>query len=261
MNYRNCRNWHWNTTAVPSRRGDSRGWTMLFAALLAAAPLVPAAHAQSEPQSPAKGGSSVREVRFGKEGSPIRVVYTVQFEGGAVSDFKAAWMKYNPIDNFLITPSAEAVRLPAFEVRDMALSELARSIAFLSQGALVVETVVGTPGESGNIWRVAGAAGGTVSQAVKMRAVAAPHLFATNDTLGVFLDDAKEEQKRMEGISANLAKDQKSAPLMGVQIRPLPRQRSFVLIGTDEGIAGMESLIKAAELVAMERAKETPRKF
>ena len=55
---------------------------------------------------------------------------------------KDGFSRYENITgNFLITSSAGGVNLRAFQMRDMTLTELARSVAFLSQGALTVEVV------------------------------------------------------------------------------------------------------------------------
>jgi hypothetical protein len=45
--------------------------------------------------------------------------------------------------------------------------------------------------------------------------------------------------------------------LIGIEIMPLKGQRVFVLVGTEEGISGLESLIKAAEQTAAEPVKES----
>jgi hypothetical protein len=45
-------------------------------------------------------------------------------------------------------------------------------------------------------------------------------------------------------------------PIMSAQIKVLDAQRVFVLVGTEEGISGLESLIKAAEQAAAEPVKE-----
>jgi malonyl CoA-acyl carrier protein transacylase len=237
-----------NTMAGSSRSGDSCGLKTRCAALLAALILAPTVHAQAEEPPPAKAWS-VGSEKGGR-------LYSVSFEGGLIRYFKPLWTKAFTNDNFLITSSAELVELPAFQMRDMTLPELARSIAFLSQGALTVEVVERNDSLPGNIWRVARPSKEALSHAVKMRAVAAPRLFANEDTLARFLKDAETAQRTMREISYTLKKVENSTPLIGTEIMPLKGQRVFVLFGTEEGISGLESLIKAAEQTAAEPVKE-----
>ena len=237
-----------NTMAGSSRRGDSRGLKTRCAALLAALILVPNVHVQAEEESPAKAWSVGNET----SGS----LYSINFEGGSVSALKRVWMNAFTNDNFLITAAAEGVNLRPFQVRDMKLTELARSIAFLSQGALSVEVVEHNVGVPGHIWRVGRPTQESLAQKVKMRAVAAPHLFANHETLSRFLEEAEKVQRQVADTFAYLEKLENSMPLMSAQIKPLEGQRVFVLVGTEEGISGIESLIKAAEQTAAETAKE-----
>jgi hypothetical protein len=55
---------------------------------------------------------------------------------------------------------------------------------------------------------------------------------------------------------SELQKAGSSIQWIGAQILPLKEQRVFVLVGTEEGISGLESLIKAAEQTAAEPVKE-----
>ena len=234
--------------AVSSRSGDSRELKTMCAALLAAVIVVPTVHAQAEEPPPAKAWS-VGSEKGGR-------LYSVSFEGGLIRYFKPLWTKAFTNDNFLITSSAELVELPAFQMRDMTLPELARSIAFLSQGALTVEVVERNVGVPGNIWRVARPSQEALSQKVKMRAVAAPHLFANEDTLSRFLKEAEEVQRRLVYRFSELQQAGSSIQWMGAEILPLKEQRVFVLVGSEEGISGLESLIKAAEQTVAEPVKE-----
>ena len=237
-----------NTMADSSRSGHSCGLKTRGAVLLAALILIPTVHAQAEKEPPAKAWSVGSE----KGGS----LYSMNFEGGSVRDLKRVWMNAFTDDNFLSTASAERVDLPAFQMRDMSLSELGRSIAFLSQGALTVEVVERNGSLPGNIWRVGRTSPEALSSTIKMRAVAAPHLFANHDMLKRFLDDAKRTQNQLEENLYDLKKVGGAIPWIRADITPLEGQRVFVLIGSEEGISGLESLIKAAEQTAAEPVKE-----
>jgi hypothetical protein len=238
-----------NTLAVSSRSGDSHGLKTTCAVLLAALILVPTVHAQPEEPPPAKAWS-VASAKGGR-------LYSVSFEGGLIRYFKPLWTNAFTNDNFLVTASAERVELPAFQMRDMTLPELARSIAFLSQGALTVEVVERNADLPGNIWRVGRTSPEALSSTIKMRAAAAPHLFANHDLLKRFLDDAKRTQSQLEENLYYLKKVGGAIPWIRADITPLEGQRVFVLIGCEEGISGLESLIKAAEQTAAEPVKET----
>ena len=237
-----------NSLAAPSRSDDSGRLKLTCAALLAALILVPTVHSQAEEPPPAKAWS-VGSEKGGR-------LYSMNFEAGSVSDLKRVWMNAFTNDNFLITSSAEGVALRAFQMRDMSLPEVARSIAFLSQGALTVEVVERHADLPGNIWRVGRTSPEALSQKVKMRAVAAPLLFANEDTLSRFLKEAEEVQRRLMYSFSELQKAGSSIQWIGAQILPLKEQRVFVLVGTEEGISGLESLIKAAEQAAAEPVKE-----
>jgi hypothetical protein len=239
---------HWNNMVDSSRRGNACGLKTTFLALLAALILIPTGHVQAEEQPPAKAWSLGND----KGGS----LYSMNFEGGSVSDLKRLWLNAFTNDNFLVTSSAEGVNLRAFQIRDMKLTELARSVAFLSQGALTVEVVERNVDVPGNIWRIARPSQESFSQKLKMRAVAAPHLFANTETLGRFLEGAETLRRKVADTFAYLEKIDNAMPIMSAQIKVLDAQRVFVLVGTEEGISGLESLIKAAEQAAAEPVKE-----
>lgn len=234
--------------ADSSRNGDPCGLKAMLAALLTALMLVPTGHALAQEQPPAKAWSA------GSENSGN--LYSINFEGGRVTALRQLWLNAFTNDNFLIATSAERVELPAFQMRDMSLTELARSIAFLSQGALTVEVVRGNVGGPGNIWRVARPSQEALSQKLKMRAVAAPNLFANEATVSRFLEQAEGVQRQLAEGFIDLEKAGSPVQWMGTRILPLRTQRVFVLMGTDEGISGLESLIKAAEQTAGQPVRE-----
>jgi hypothetical protein len=183
----------------------------------------------------------------------------MKFDGGRVSDLEQVWKAAFTNDNFVVTESAERVRLPAFEIRNVRLTELAQSIAFLTEGELTVEVVDQVAAGAGNIWRIGRPSSGE-AQAVKMRAVAAPHLFADQAMVKKVMEGAKE----IEREKIQYAHD-RSSMLGGSRISndgwtsviPLSDQNVFVVIGTENGVAGIESFIQASEQAAIESAKAT----
>ena len=81
-------------------------------------------------------------------------LYTVKFDGGDVDSLKQKLKSAFPNDNVVIAPSARHFRLDPFEVRDVLLNELGRTIEFLSDGRLTVEVVERDKGAVGNFWRI-----------------------------------------------------------------------------------------------------------
>lgn len=237
-----------NSLTAPTRSSDCGRLKPTCAALMAALLLVTSVNSQAGDPPPAKARSTA-----GEKGG---LLYSMNFEAGSVSDLKRAWMDAFTNDNFLITASAERVELPGFQMRDMSLTELARSIAFLSQGALTVEVVERSAAMPGNIWRVGRTSPEALSNTIKMRAVAAPHLFAHQDMLKRFLDEARRTQNQLEENLHYLQKFEGVKPWIRPYITPLEGQRVLVLIGSEEGISGLESLIKAAEETAAEAVKD-----
>lgn len=217
-------------------------------ALLAAGILVPCARAQGNPTPGSKAWSVA-----GEKGGRL---YSMSFAGGPIHELKQLWTNAFTNDNFLINFSDKAVELPAFQMRDMTLPELARSIAFISKGGLTVDVVERNDSLPGNIWRVARPTREALSHSVTMRAVAAPHLFASEDTLKRFLDEARQVQRNLMQVSFEVEREDNSRPLLEASIQPLQGQRVFVLIGHESGVSGLESLIKAAEQTAAEPVKE-----
>jgi excinuclease UvrABC ATPase subunit len=90
-----------------------------------------------------------------------------------------------------------------------------------------------------------------------MRAVSAPRLFANNDAIERFLGDVERVQRELIENLYALKKEDNSVLLIRTQILPLKEQRVFVLIGTEAGVSGVESLIKAGEQSAAEPVKES----
>ena len=221
------------------RNGHLSRWKTKGAALLAAMVIVPFVYTQAEEQKPNKVWSV-----SGEKSTPL---YSLNFEGGSLVTLKGIWTNAFPNDNFLTTAGAERVELSAFQIHDMSLTELARSIAFLSQGLLSVEVVDRTNGVPGNIWRVSGTSQEALSRSFKMRAVPAPHLLADEKTLARFLEQAEGVQRQLLYTFSDLQKSGSPVQWMVTQILPLKEQRVLVLVGTEEGVSGFESLIKAAE--------------
>lgn len=184
--------------------------------------------------------------------------YSLKFDGGDVEAMEQTLKSKFPSDNVVIAPSAKHIPLGAFEVRGVQLKELGKTIEFLSEGRLTVEVVPGDGAMVGNIWRIASknAADSLATVNLKMRSVAAPHLFAENEKLERVLKDAERlENHRMDRILRSAAVG--SGNFSGVahtDLKPLREQKVIVLIGSEDGISGMESFIKAAEQLAVDEA-------
>lgn len=174
--------------------------------------------------------------------------YTVNFPGGSVADFAAFWRtNVNENDNFIIIERVRNVHIPPFNVRSARLAELARSIEFLSEGRLAVVVVEKDFQNSANLWRIGGAAASGVVP-LKMRAVAAPLIFHSNQVPSILETAERLDQERREQMMILL--DQRGlhgaldAPC---KVTALKGQMVFVVVGSEESVAGIESFIQAAE--------------
>jgi hypothetical protein len=248
-----------NALATHVRGDHARLPSLAIAAILAALALAPTLHAQPAGQQPPPPTSSAKEKpanawmeRISHGGS----FYSMKFDGGPMHRLKQVWKDAFTNDNFVMTKSAEDVFLPPFEILNVRLTEVAQSIAFLSQGALTVEVVDQFETAAGNIWRI-GTPTATEASTVRMRAVAAPYLFTGKDTVTRLLKAADRiEQERLEYARMSSKVTQSRLPKnLPTQITPLPDQKVVVLIGTEHGIAGIESFIQASEQAFAQSAK------
>ncbi len=250
-----------NELGAPPRNNYSPWLAMSSAALVAAMTLASNVHAQSGAQ-PISAQAKENPDKAWRDTNSWW--YSMKFNGGTITALKKIWMETFTNDNFVITESAAEVRLPPFEIRHVRLSELARCIAFLSQGALTVEVVdmlgtapvpVSISPPAANIWRI-GTPSAAEAPVVKMRAVAAPNLFNQVKIEPLLRAAVKIDDERLvyasisaEDTRSKIPRDQRT------RVIPLADQRVVVLIGTENGIAGIESFIQASEQSAAESAQ------
>ena len=205
------------------------------------------------PRSPAQTQTStgkIEPVRISSESGKKVALYTMQFnKHGQCANLKALWCGTFTNDSFVITEAAELVYLPRFEVRNVRLAELARSVEFLSEGVLTVEVAEGGSSAEGNIWRIGTRSAGE-APVVKTRAVAAPHIFASEERVNNLLgsvDKMELELREYQRVSEAMGKRSLKQDAVRTAVKPLPEQKVFILVGSEAGVAGMESLIQAAE--------------
>ncbi len=221
----------------------------LWLPMTLAALLVVHAHAQnSSPQPAAKAKEELPFKASLTHTDKGELLYSMKFDGGSVLRLQATVENAFPEDNFLYTGSASSGRLPSFEIRNVRLAELARSIAFLSEGTLTVEVVPRDTTMPGNIWRISGPASSNPLSAVTMRAVAAPRLIGNPDRLKRWSQQVQDMEMERSAISARLT----GREITNTVVKVLSDQKVFVLIGSEAGIAGIESMITASELFAAE---------
>ena len=193
---------------------------------------------------PAQDRPNKASVTTTKEGA---VLYSIKFNGGRTEELASLWREALPNDNFVMTESAERPILPPFELHNARLVDIARSIAFLSEGALTVEVRERDATTPGNIWRIGTPSSSSPPFAVGMRAVAAPHLFADHDNVQRLLKEAEQIENDRIDLTRSLGK---TPQRVLTKITPLSAQKVFVIMGAEEGIAAVESLIKACERAA-----------
>lgn len=215
-----------------------------------ASALVLASCLNAQEDAPNKAVSAVEQ--------PEPDVYTVKFDGGHVGMLMQQLKEKLPGDNVLIAPSARDAAIGPFEVRHVRLQDLASTIEFLSEGRLTVEVVPREKGMIGNIWRIASkhAAGPAATMNLKMRSVAAPNLFGDDENVKRIIAEASElEEIRLKIILETASV--RGGDFSGVaktEIKPLKSQKVFVLVGNEDGIAGVESFVKAAEQLTVDLA-------
>jgi hypothetical protein len=170
-------------------------------------------------------------------------LYTLKFEGGSTSKLRESLRTEFPSDNVVLSGSVERLGLPGFELRNVRLAEIGRTIEFLGEGQLRVEVTENAG--SGTLWLIGPRNPAEAAASVKMRSVAAPNLFANEKALAEIRLAAEDlERRRLDmtdvpGSARNV--------IRGAGAQPLESQGIFAITGDEEGVAGLESLIKAAE--------------
>ena len=193
-------------------------------------------------------GKATLSIRRMPENSLVRAattemdvaLYTMRFGGGGIPELKKMLNKAFPKDSLVATDFVQATFLRSFYLRNVRLAEIGRTLEFLSEGKLKVEVVENA--KSGNIWRIGSANPSVLAASVKTRSVSAPNLFSDKKALAEIQDDAERiERQRLDAFQVQ------GTNLRTATVRPLASQKIFVIIGDEEGVAGLEGFIKAAE--------------
>ena len=220
---------------------------------------VPGGAAQPRPQSEAepKDPSSPDALPPGTPSGEM--FHSLKFDGGTVSKLHDSLRREFPSDNFVLSESVERLGLPGFELRNVRLVEIGRTIEFLSEGQLGVE--VAANAGAGNIWRIGRKNPAEISATVKMRSVAAPNLIANPKALEGILQAAEEME--MDRINRMGMIKGARGDFQGARLQPLSGQGIIAIMGGEEGVAGLEHLIQVAEQdqarQVVARTLETPR--
>ena len=231
----------------------------------------PPAAGQSDPGT----GNGTRSNLAGTPSGDGAQLYTMKFDGGGIPELCDRLRTSMPGDSLVVSASAQGIELPGFELRNVRLAEIGRTMEFLSEGRLRVEVVEKDNPASGNIWRIGCRNAAEAAIPIKMRSVAAPHLFANEPRLKRFINEVNVMSGELAEINdyrwTTAGFPAKSTPYW-VNVHPREEQKVFMLLGNGDAITGMESLIKAAEQLAekddakvdaaieAERQKEAARK-
>lgn len=170
-------------------------------------------------------------------------LYNLKFDGGPTSKLSDSLKAQFPGDNVVLSESVARLDMPNFELRNVKIEEIARTIEFLGEGNLSVE-VTDNAG-SGNVWLIGRKNPAEAAATVKLRSVAAPNLFANEKALieiQIAADDLEMKRLSITGIMGGA-----KGVFRGASLKPLPSQGIFVIIGDEEGVAGLENLIQVAE--------------
>jgi hypothetical protein len=183
------------------------------------------------------------------------LIYSVSFDGGDIFRLKRTLQTALPDDNFVIAQGCGEKSIQSFILRDVRLEELANTISFLSDGSLEITVSTGDAASAHNTWFINSKRSTAQSPSLKMHAVAAPHLFGDDKEVDRMMQTAAAMEDRRIHLIMNSApvRNGEFPRVAQTHIEPLPGQKVFVLIGTEEGVAGAESFIKAAEQLAVEQ--------
>ena len=220
--------------------------------LLVAAPLLLAPYLLAQTPGSAKQPASQNEVKPARQPSesvlspnhPAREKsYSLKFKGGETWDLNYALREQLSAENVVVSDSVRPVRMPAFELRNVRLSEIGRTIEFLSEGQLRVE--ISENAGSGHVWLIGRLNPAEAAATVKTRSVAAPHIFADEKALTDIRNAAEEMEMNRAQISSVTGGAR--GVFRGASLKLLKSQNLFVITGDEAGVDGVESLIKAAE--------------
>ena len=184
-------------------------------------------------------------------------VYSIRFPGGAASEF-FKFMRTNGFaeDTILFAGEAGEVYIPSFAVRNVRLTEVAKSVEFVSEGKLTVEIVEQGMSSDVNVWRIK-LGGPTASAQIKTRACALPSLFAgtkPNERIQQIVE--KVYRSLIEG-AYELSRNDTQRPRGNITI--LESEKIVVAVGTEAYVEAVASALEAAERVATMVAAEKKR--
>ncbi len=222
------------TSHTLARRGPilAAAASLLFASCLFAQTSAPTTKVPSSQVSPEENPPK----------ATIKKIHSLKFEGHEAWDLNYALRGQLSAENVVVTGTAWRMPMPAFELRNVTLTEIAHTIEFLSEGKLRVE-VLENPG-GGAVWLIGANNFAAAAASVKMRAVAAPNLFADDKAVS----EIQEAAEAMQLARARMATVYRGGDFArGASLEPLKSQKIFVVTGDEAGVAGLESLIKAAE--------------
>lgn len=230
------------TNNPASKRLHARGAAVCAAALLLLAPSARAQDAEPAGEQAPTRVPAERDKAAAPAAESGPQLYNIKYEGGLTSELQD-WLRASfPEDNVVMGTLKVTTRLPAFELRSVRAEEVARTIEFLSEGFLSVEVVQNAGPRT--LWLVGRKEIAEGAAAAKMRSVAAPHLFADQASLGEVLE-AVEGLERERLREAELTTDGRAH--RKAVVTPLRSQSILSITGDEDGVAGVESLIKAAE--------------
>lgn len=169
-------------------------------------------------------------------------LYAVKFDGGPILKLRDSLRAQFSADNVVLSESVGRTHLPPFEIRNVRIAEIGRTIEFLGEGQLRVEVTENAG--SGNVWLIGRKNLAEAAATVKMRSVAAPNLFANEKALADIQKAAEKVEMARRGMAQINGVD---SGFRGVSWEPLRSQSIFAIIGDEDGVAGLESLIQVAE--------------
>lgn len=180
--------------------------------------------------------------------------YEVDFPGGRTGEFFNFWRTNGfADDSVLFAGDVKRVYIPRFKIKDARLSEVAKSIEFVTEGRLSIEVVEKKERHQGNLWRVKLADAASPSQ-VKTRACALPALFSGSNPKGRIEEIAQQVYRTLFEGTFEITHNEARRPQGSFRI--LESEKIVVAVGTEAYVEAIASALEAAEKVAEIEAVE-----
>ena len=179
-------------------------------------------------------------------GDNLKILYyELEFPGGRPEQFFDFWRTNGfAKDTVLFAGEVDRVYIPSFKIKDAQLSEVAKSIEFVTQEALKVEVIEPTDRDRGNIWRVK-RADGLAATNLKTKACALPSLLGG----GNGEQRVRQIVEEVHDLLHHAARSS-GAPRPDGDLKIIKSEKIVVAVGSETYVEAIFSALQAAEQAA-----------